>query len=93
MIHRCHANGCSWATERWRFMCLAHWTKLPSHMQAAILAAYRANKTEVERCRSLAYMTACAEAVEYLARLEGKPEANSYRRVVMVMEKQAANVN
>ncbi|MES2401835.1 MAG: hypothetical protein V4573_17725 [Pseudomonadota bacterium] len=90
LTHSCHANGCSWATERWRFMCRAHWIRLPSAMQGAILDAYRAHKTEAERCRSLAYMTACANAVEHIARLEGKPEANSYRRVASILEKQAA---
>lgn len=59
-------------------------------MQGAILDAYRAHKSEAERCRSLAYMSACANAVEHIARLEGKPEANSYRRVVKLLEKQAA---
>lgn len=90
MIHTCHANQCTWATDRKLFMCLKHWTKVPSTLQAAILAAYRAHPTASARARSLDYMTACADAVEHVARLEGKPEANNYRRVVALLQHQAA---
>lgn len=82
MNHHCHANGCTWATERRLFMCLPHWRKVPSHLQAAVWAAYRAQPNATQRARSIDYMQACAEAVEHVARLEGKPEANTYRRVV-----------
>lgn len=58
MSHTCHANGCNWATERKLFMCLQHWTKLPSNLQGAVLAAYRAQPSADLRARSIPYMTA-----------------------------------
>lgn len=86
MSHTCHANGCNWATERKLFMCLQHWTKLPSNLQGAVLAAYRAQPSADLR----PYMTACAEAVEFIARLEHRLEENSYRRLVDRLKHQAA---
>jgi len=90
LTHHCNANGCTWATERRMFMCLAHWRRLPSALQGAVLSAYRAQPTASARARDLTYMAACAAAVEHIARLEGKPEANSYRRVVKLLQHQAA---
>lgn len=91
MSHTCHANGCNWATERRLLMCLPHWTKVPSDLQAAVWKAYRAQPNPTQRARDIAYMTACADAVEFVARLEGRPEANSYRRVVQLLQHQAAH--
>lgn len=87
--HHCHANGCTWATERRLFMCLQHWTRLPSALQQPIWTAYRASKNAGERGRSIAYMTACADAVEFIAKLEGKPIENSYRRAAVLLQRQA----
>ncbi len=88
MTHHCHATGCIWATERKLLMCLPHWIKVPSHLQAAVWAAYRARPNATQRARSIDYMTACADAVEHVAWLEGKPEANGYRRVVALLQRQ-----
>ena len=50
-------------------------------LQDAVWKAYRGTTAE-ERAKSIPYMSACADAVEYVARLEGKDEANPYRRIV-----------
>lgn len=89
-LHHCNANGCTWATEPRMLMCLAHWRRLPSALQSAVLCAYRAQPNASARARDLTYMAACADAVEHIARLEGKPEANSYRRAVKLLQHQAA---
>lgn len=62
-------------------MCTVHWRMLPDVMQQAIWTAYRANPGPA-RARAPDYLRACADAVEHVARLEGKPEGNSYRRVL-----------
>jgi hypothetical protein len=54
---------------------------VPLAMQQAVWTAYRAAPGPA-RARDHDYLTACADAVEYVARLEGKPETNSYRRIL-----------
>ncbi len=54
-------------------------------MQEAVWAAYRANPG-MERARAPDYLKACAAAVEHVARLEGKPETNTYRRCLKLIE-------
>jgi hypothetical protein len=58
-------------------------------MQAAVWAAYRKAPKD-GRARDPGYLTACANAVEHVARCEGKPEGNSYRRLLKLLDEVAA---
>lgn len=77
----CQANGCTWATDRFKLMCPNHWRLLPSAMQGAINTAYRAHPSRAERLKSVPYLEACAQAVEFLAAKEGKLTRNSFRNL------------
>lgn len=88
MSHHCHANGCDVTTPPRLFMCFAHWKMVPPSMQAAVWASYR-NAPAAERARDPDYLGACANACEHVARAEGKPETNSYRRILKLIEEAA----
>jgi len=79
--HHCHANACQEPTEPPLLMCRKHWRMVPTHFKAAVWNAYR-NAPSPGRSRNRAYLTACAAAVEYVARVEGVDEGNSYRRIL-----------
>lgn len=77
----CQANGCTWATDRFKLMCPNHWRMLSSDMQGAINTAYRAHPTRAERLKSAKYLEACATAVEFIAAKEDKHTRNSFRNL------------
>jgi hypothetical protein len=82
--HHCHANGCPTPTPPRLFMCPRHWAQVPRGMQDAVWAAYKAAPKD-GRARDPGYLTACANAVEHVARGEGKAETNSYRRLLKLL--------
>lgn len=73
--------------------CRPHWAMVPPTQQAAVWATFRATKSRDERLRSIAYLRACADAVEAVAFKEGMPateaKKNSYRRLVAQLEARA----
>jgi hypothetical protein len=89
VTHHCHANDCPMPTPPRLFMCGRHWAMVPRPMQDAVWAAYRA-APKGGRARDARYLTACANAVEHVARAEGKRETNSYRRVLKLLDEVAA---
>jgi hypothetical protein len=86
MSHHCHANGCATETPPRLFMCPRHWDMVPHHMKRDVLSAYRKNVTRMGRATSRAYLSACAQAAEFVARLEGRDGGNSYRRVMEALD-------
>jgi hypothetical protein len=54
---------------------------VPMSMQSAVWTAYR-NAPKEGRARDRDYLAACAKAVEHVALAEGKPQQNSYRRIL-----------
>lgn len=87
MAHHCHANGCEVATPPRLFMCAKHWKMVPLSMQAAVWKAYRNAPTRAARLQSYEYMTACADAVEHVAKKEGKNTWNGYRSLAAIILK------
>ena len=81
----CEANGCTWAASTRLPMCLKHWHQVPGPLQADIWRAYRSmpSKTPLrsELVESLPFTSAMAEAIEHVARSEGKPETNGFREI------------
>lgn len=91
MKHLCHANQCPTITEKKFLMCKNHWLLAPKTLQDAVWKAFKGT-TEGERFKSIPYMEACADAVEYIARLEGKNEVNSYRNIAGHLRKRGEKV-
>jgi hypothetical protein len=85
MNHTCHANFCQTVTPEKYLMCPNHWFKVPKNLQAKVWQAFKGT-TAADRCRSIPYMKACADAVEYIAKLEAKDLNNFYRRMVNILE-------
>jgi hypothetical protein len=90
--HHCHANDCPTPTNPKLLMCPKHWRLVPRPMQDRVWATFRA------RCSAPGadpgswadYYEAAANAVEYVAQIEGKSIDNSYRRMVPMWRKLAA---
>jgi hypothetical protein len=62
-------------------MCAKHWRMVPAAMQRKVYSTFKLRGSPGGDPLSWAnYYDACADAVEHVAALEGKPTANSYRR-------------
>jgi hypothetical protein len=85
MMNICHANGCATRTPHRLFMCARHWAMVPLTMQNAVWTAYR-NAPKGGRARDRDYLSACAKAVEHVALNEGKPQQNTYRRLLAKLD-------
>ncbi len=80
MNHTCHANFCNIKTEPKLLMCKPHWKQLPNKLKNAVWLAFKGT-TKESRIKSIPYLTACAEAVEFIAESENKAKDNTYRRI------------
>ena len=86
MSHTCHANQCPTSTPEKFLMCPKHWYMVPKNLQAKVWETFKGT-TVNQRCNSIPYMEACADAVEHVARLEGKNTYNSYRNIANLLFK------
>jgi len=87
LAHYCKATGCVWAADRRRLMCMTHWLRLPSALQGRVAEAIRAEPRASAGINNADHMRVCAEAVEHIASLEGRPLENSFRRLVGIIER------
>ena len=90
MSRPCDAFDCSTQVATGRFMCIKHWRMVPLTTQRTINARYRAIESPFDRMRDLAYVHACASAVQHIVRLEGRCETeNSYSRLAAILSRRA----
>lgn len=82
--HHCHANDCPTPTPQSLLMCAKHWRLVPREMQSRVYQTFRMRSSSPGTSPDswADYYEAAADAVEHVARLEGKPTDNSYRRMV-----------
>ena len=86
--HHCHANDCPTITSPALLMCPKHWRMVPAAMQRKVYSTFKLRGSPGGDPASWAnYYAACADAVEHVAALEGKPAGNSYRRSVPHFQK------
>ena len=83
----CDAIGCGSLTASGRFMCPRHWRLVPSELQRTINERYRALRRDCAFLRDVAYLGACVEAIDRIARTEGKQGHNAYRRLLVLAHK------
>lgn len=88
MVELCRAVDCKTPCPPRHMMCTSHWAMVPTKMRQAIWAAFREAPPD-GHSRHVPYLEACAKAVEKVAKLENKPPANSYRRMVDRLKEQA----
>ncbi len=69
-------------------MCREHWFRLPRHMRKAVLDEYaRAGGTDgpIKDLSHEPYWRACANAVEFICKTEGRPLENAYRKTARLL--------
>jgi hypothetical protein len=69
--HTCHAEGCGTAVPPRMWGCRRHWFMVPKTLRDRVWATYRPGQ-EVDKLPSEEYRMASFEAVEAVARLEGR---------------------
>ncbi len=77
----CAAIGCERTIETRYIMCRDHWAKVPRALQTAIHEACRPGSGGDLRA-SRRWVEAVADAVEDVARSEGRPPANRFRKAL-----------
>jgi hypothetical protein len=80
MSRDCDAIGCTTPTASGRFMCLKHWRLVPTEQQRTINARYRALRKDLAFLSDVPYLDACVNAIDGIAKAEGKEGHNPYRR-------------
>lgn len=79
---QCRANGCTARVPAALLMCAPHWRMVPPGLQAAVWAAFVPEQVSGQVEPSDAWYAAAAAAVEAVARLEGRDEANVFRAIL-----------
>jgi hypothetical protein len=91
MSRACDAIGCNTPTASGKFMCLKHWRLVPIELQRTINDRYRTLRKDFAFLSDIAYLSACVNAIDRIAKDEGKEGAhNPYRRHLVLAEKKAA---
>lgn len=86
--HHCHyGHHCKVETPPRLLFCKYHWSLVPKDIQDKIWKAYKTNKTEMERCHSVEYMEACADAQDSVAKQLNETIHNSYRNIANHLKK------
>lgn len=88
MTRKCQSPDCAKLVRPGRFMCFNHWSIVAKPLQRTINASYRTHQNVRELLSDLAYVEACATAIE--AQQTHTPlQPNSYRRIATMLKKEA----
>lgn len=79
LLHHCHAVDCPTVVPPIFLMCAAHWLRVPRPIRERVHAEYRPGQ-EVRKDPSLLWCLAADEAVEHVAKLEGRVVRLSFAR-------------
>jgi hypothetical protein len=82
----CTANHCALTIQPGRLMCIRHWSMLPRDIQRAVWEAHHDHSSRGARLASFEYLSACADAVEFIARSEGRLTRNAFRNLARMVE-------
>ena len=86
MTRTCEAVGCTATVAIGIFMCLNHWRLVPFPIRRVINTRWRAYPSGQLALLDPQYVEACAQAVEHIAKAEGRPtNENSYRRLLLAL--------
>lgn len=78
MKHHCHAIECTVPVPPELLCCKRHWFMVPVELRIPVLRTYRRGQCHDKR-PSPAYCEAAANAIEHIARREGKSEESIMR--------------
>ena len=94
MKRQCDAFNCSREVARGRFLCLNHWRMVPLATQRTINARYRACRADFGFLSDLAYLQACVDAIDGLARSEygagHQAGQDAYHRLLAIAKRKAS---
>ncbi len=83
---KCDAVGCAASIRVGQFMCIDHWRMVPLQHQRTINARFRAISNVRDLLCDIAYLEACASAVEALHRNPADGvHPNPYRRILKAL--------
>ena len=71
MKHPCHAEGCEVEVPPRMLMCIKHWRMVPRPLQALVWRHYVPGQ-EIRKDPTREYLEVQKQAVEIVARLEGR---------------------
>ncbi len=74
MAHSCHARGCGVEVPPKMLMCLRHWRMVPRRLQYRVWQEYVPGQ-EIRKDPTLAYLDVQKQAVEAVAKKEGRIQA------------------
>lgn len=93
MKRSCDAFKCGTAVQAGRFLCSRHWRMVPLPTQSTINTRYRAFRADFGFLRDLAYLQACVDAIDGIARTEfgagHQASQGSYHRLLRVEQARA----
>ena len=92
MNRLCDALECGATVPAGRFLCPRHWRLVPLATQRAINSRYRACRADFGFLSDTAYLQACVDAIEGIARAEGRAvESTSYHRLLLAAQRCASS--
>lgn len=86
VINLCRAHGCSERILPSRLMCPRHWFMVPEALRKEVWKAYRPGQ-ENGSVLTQAYLDAAADAINAVARQEGKSEIPSTEELIATLER------
>lgn len=93
MSRQCDAFQCSATVATGRFMCSRHWRMVPAATQQTINTRYRAGRKDAAFLSDVAYLQACIDAINHLAKGDGYTQgdaigdSSSYGRLLRVAQR------
>lgn len=93
MTRFCDAFKCGATVQSGRFLCIKHWRMVPLPTQQTINARYRACRADFGFLSDIAYLQACVDAIDSIARTEHgaghQAGQGSYHRLLRVAVRKA----
>jgi hypothetical protein len=93
MKRHCDAYECGTFVSPGRFLCSTHWRLVPVETQRTINTRYRQCKADFAFLSDLAYLQACVDAIDGIARRERgaghEAGQGSYHRLLRIAQKKA----
>jgi hypothetical protein len=89
MTRDCDAIGCTTPTASGKFMCLKHWRLVPIELQRTINDRYRTLRKDFAFLSDVAYLQACVNAIDRIAKTEGKEGRNPYLRHLVLAQRRS----
>lgn len=97
MKRQCDAFKCSSTVASGRFLCTTHWRMVPVATQRTINTRYRACRADFGFLRDLAYLQACVDAIDGIARSQfgasHQASQGSYHRLLRVEQNRAGGAS